>query len=223
LVFVLGICIPGFAQVDLDHDLQFWNENTIIVPMVKQTKNGKMADLINLLIQQNNRIGSESFHPVDERIGVGFDVIVNKHFTFTPSYLYRASRTLPTVWDYEHRIRLDATTGYSWQHFGIKNRNRIERRIRNSRSNITRYRNRTALRVPITRNDKQLFDVFGTIEPFYDVTAKHWTYYEVTSGISAHIFGPLSMDFFYLHRGEIRSPQLTVNGFGVNAKIRIGK
>ncbi len=190
---------------------------------MKRINDGKQTDFINLQIIQNNRIGGEGIQLIDERIGFGTDVIVNKYLTFTPSYLYRASRSVPTVWEYEHRIRFDTTVGYSWTNFSIRNRNRFERRIRNEHSDSTRYRNRTALRIPIKRGDKTIFNVFGTIEPFYDITAKIWPSYEITTGISANLSDAITADLFYLHRGEIQSLPQTVNGFGINMRIRLGK
>jgi hypothetical protein len=213
----------GYAQSDTDHDLQFWNENTFVIPTVQRTRDGKKVDVVNLLLLNNNRLGGDGIQPVDERVGIGADVIVNKYLTLTPSYLYRASRALPTVWDYEHRIRFDTTVGYSWKNFGIKNRNRFERRIRNSHSDVTRYRNRTTLKVPVRRDDKTKFEVFATLEPFADITARNWPSYEFTSGISSHLTDAVTAEFFYLHRGEIQSLPQTVNGFGVNLKIRLGK
>jgi len=224
LVCILVVeCVPGSSQSIADNDLQFWNENTIVVPAIKRTKDGKKSDFVNLLILQTNRIGGNGFQPIDERIGLGADVIVNKYLTLTPSYLYRASRVLPTIWIYENRVRFDATVGYSWKNFGIKNRNRIERRIINSLPDATRYRNRTTVRIPIKRNDKPRFDVFATMEPFYSVTTKTWPSYEFASGISAHLSEPITAEFFYMHRGEIQFLPQTVNAFGINLKIRIGK
>jgi hypothetical protein len=218
-----ALAVPAFSQSDPDHDFQIWNENTFVVPAFKRTKDGKQTDLINLLILQTNRFGGDGIQPIDARIGIGADVIVNKYLTLTPSYLYRASRVVPTVWTYEHRVRFDATVGYSWKNIGIKNRTRIERRINNSLPDVTRYRNRTSLRVPIKRNDKTIFDIFGTIEPFYNKTARQWPFYEFTSGISTHLSHSITADFFYLHRGEIQILPQTVNGFGVNVRIRLGK
>lgn len=95
--------------------------------------------------------------------------------------------------------------------------------MRNSHSDVTRYRNRTTLRVPVKQDDETRFEVFATMEPFYDITAKNWPSYEFTSGVSVHLSDPITAEFFYLHRGEIQSLPQTVNGFGVNLKIRLGK
>jgi len=217
---ILVFWVSGFSQSDVDHDAQFWNETTFVIPTIKRTKDGKKEELINLLILQTNRLGGDGIQPIDERIGIGADVIVNKYLTLTPSFIYRAAQVLPGLWAYEHRYRFDATVGYSWKHFGIKNRNRIERRVINSLPDATRYRNRTTLRVPVKKDDKTKFDIFTTIEPFYSVTARSWPSYEFTSGISTHLTDPITAEFFYLHRGEIHSLPQTVNGFGINLKIK---
>ncbi|MGH9947461.1 MAG: DUF2490 domain-containing protein, partial [Pyrinomonadaceae bacterium] len=222
---VIYLCITSAAKAQTfdDHDFELRNDNTFVIPLLSSTSGSKKKDRLNLLIGQTNRIGCDGFYLNDERIGAGFDVILNKYLSFSPTYLYRASRSNRFRWDYEHRIRFDATVGKSWNRFGIKNRNRIERRIRNSRSDSTRYRNRTTVNFPISSHDKKVFDIYSSIEPFYDFNADQWTVYEFAAGLSRKFDSHISGEFFYFHRGNLQANQTRIDAVGVNLKIRIGK
>lgn len=188
---------------------------------MKTTRNGKPADLINLNILNTNRFGGDGFYPVDERVGVGLEFPINQYFSVSPSYLYRGSQLSRGVWQYEHRIRFDATVGKSWDAFSIRNRNRVERMVRHSRSDVTRYRNRTTFTVPIERANKKLFDAYVSMEPFYDVTNGTWTTFEFFSGVSRSFGENVSANFAYLRRGNLSANSQIINGVSVNVTVSI--
>ena len=208
----------GFGQSAADSDFQFWNDNNIVVPI---SADNREKDRLSLLISQTNRIGTNQLHAADERLGFGFDAVVNKYVSISPTYLYRATHALPRHWQYEHRLRLDGTFSKDWSSIGIKNRNRVERLIRNSRSDLTRYRNRTIVRFPLNPEGKHRIDAFGMIEPNYEFTRGMWTVVDVGGGISTKLTQDLSTEVYFIHRGPLRDRVPHIYSIGFTLKLSL--
>lgn len=206
----------------IDSDFQVWNETTLSFPVIKTTdKNGKSSDKVSLLLFGSLRLGQNRLFPVDGRIGGGFDYRVNKYVSLSPTYVYRRSAPQRNSKEYEQRIRFDATVSNSWKHFGIKDRNRVEYRLRNSNSNSFRYRNKFTFQVPVKHKGKEIFTPFIANEVFYDFSAGRFSQNEASIGFVRKFNPNTSAEFFYLrrdtHGGHIRF----INAIGVNLKIRI--
>ena len=107
--------------------------------------------------------------------------------------------------------------------FSIRDRNLIEYRFRNSRSDSVRYRNRFQISYPVLKKGKEYFTPYAMDEVFYDFQAKAWTRNEFTAGISKKINSHLTAEFFYLLRNNKGNTLKYVNVFGVNLKIRVDR
>lgn len=213
---------PITAQALPDSDFQVWNETTLTVPLIKQKDDkGKSVDKLSLVILGTLRFGQNRMYPIDRRIGVGLDVRLNNNFTFSPSYYYRHGEDLRNIKEIEHRARFDVTYGRKWKTFAIKDRNRVEYRIRNSRRDTVRYRNKFTFSVPIVKDGKELFAPFIADEFYYDFTVKLFTRNELSVGITRKLNKAVSAEFFYLLRHNRTRVLRTVNAVGVNFKIRI--
>lgn len=205
-----------------DRDFQIWNETTLQFPIIKrEDKAGKSFDKLSLLVFGNLRLGQNRLYPVDVRIGAGFDYKFNQNVSFTPTYLYRRGEPLRNVKEFEHRIRFDLTVGNKWKNFSIRDRNRVEYRVRNSRPNSVRYRNRLTFAVPIKMGGKELFSPFVADEIYYDFSAKKITTNEFTAGITRQINKDTTADIYYLRRDILFLQGLAFNGIAVNLKFRI--
>lgn len=221
--FVTSVLVHTAASQSLpDSDFQVWNETVVSVPVIK-TKDAadKESDKLSLLLIGVIRLGQNRLFPVDARVGAGFDLKLNKYWSFHPTYVYRRGEPIRGRPDYEHRLRFDVTVGNKWKHFSLKDRNRVEYRIRHSRADSVRYRNKLTLSVPVMKDDKQLFAKFVSDEVYYDFTAKEFSANEISAGITKKLSKSTSADFFWLRR-DFRSGQIrSLNGVGVNLKIRI--
>ena len=174
-------------------DFQVWNETTFALPVVKaKDEKGKSFDRLTLLLIGSLRLGQNRLAPVDERIGGGFDVVLNKHFNFSPTYLYIAAQPARGRKEFEHRLRFDVTFNHNFKHFSIKDRNRVEYRARHSRSDSVRYRNKFTFSVPVNRDGKELFTPFISDEPYYDFAAKQWSRNDFSPGIGKKFTDKLS-------------------------------
>ena len=218
-----GLCAFGLGQTSLDPDFQFWNDNNLVIPIYQGSSagNGEKTDRLSLLISQTNRIGTSQLHSADERVGFGFDVFVNKHLSISPTYVFRATHVLPVHWQYEHRLRLEGTFSTDLGSVGIKNRNRVERLIRSSRSDLTRYRNRTLVRFPLNPKGERRIDGFVSAEPYYEFTRGIWTILDVAGGITTKLSHNLSTEIYFIHRGNLRDHAANINAIGFNLKLSL--
>lgn len=206
----------GFSQTEPnENDIQFWNETTVSFPLKVKNLSGFVAG--------NLRLGQNVKHFVDERIGFGVEYKFGKYFSFSPSYLYRAGQPTKNRKEYEHRLRFDLNIEKKWKHFSLKDRNRIEHRIRHSRDDTTRYRNKLTLKVPI-KNEKgdEIITPFVADEPYYDSRSDSWFRNEFSVGISKGFTKTTTAEFFYMLQNNTNVTTLkTVNIFGVNLKFKI--
>lgn len=232
--FLLLFVINSYSQSSApERDTQFWHETTVSFSPCK-TKNCdiKFLDSFSGFVSGTLRVGRNITHPVDERIGGGIDMKFSKYFTFSPSYLYRAGQPFEGRKEYEHRVRFDATLENKWDSFSLKNRNRLEYRIRHSRNDSVRYRNKTTLKFPIRKDDKELFSPFVADEPFYDFREKEWTRNEFSAGIGKDFKGKffgaskdkkITLEFFYMLQNNRGNSFKYVNIFGAYLKIDLKK
>lgn len=207
-----------------ESDFQFWNETQLQIPLVKTKDNkGKEVEKITLFINGTLRVGENYKRFVDERIGFGFDFKINKYLTLTPSYLYRAEQPFGNRKAYESRFRFAGTLENKWSRFSLKDRNLVEYRMRNSRSDSVRYRNKLQINVPVVKNKKELFTPFIADEVFYDFQLKKWARNEVSAGISKKFTPNFSADFYYLYRRDSPAVWKNVHALGINLKFKIDR
>jgi hypothetical protein len=224
-VFVVVFVVNDYSQINVDDDdVQIWNETAVYFPLIKiKDKNGKEATKLSGYLLGTVRFGRNIRHFIDERIGFGFDYKINKNFSFSPSYYYIAAQPDENRKEFESRIRLDLTAEKKWSKFTLKDRNRVEQRFRNSKSDITRYRNRLQVIVPISNSKKEeLFSPFIGDEVFYDFSQDKWIRNELTVGINKKFNKNTAAEFFYtLRHNSSPSTLRTVNVFGVNLKFTV--
>lgn len=199
-------------------DVQIWNDITVGFPLLKRKDK---SEKVSFLLLGTFRGGDNLTRAIDERIGLGFDFVANKYVTFSPSYIYRAGQNVPSGKDYEHRVRFDTTFNKKFTYFSIRDRNRIEYRIRNLRTDTFRYRNRFTITVPVKKGKNELFAPFVATEPFYDFRDKKWTRNEFSVGISKKFNNSVSADFYYLWQRNFQSTLKNVNVIGVNLKFKV--
>lgn len=221
LLFVLMlISAPGVSAQDTD--FQVWNETTVIIPFIREKKDGeKPVTKVSVLLFGTLRLGQNRLFPVEKRLGGGLDIKLNKYFSFSPTYVYRAGEPRRGRREFEHRIRFDFTMEKKWSSFSLKDRHRIEHRIRNSRADSTRYRNKLTLKVPVKREGKELFAPYGAEEIFYDFTDSRFTSNRIFAGISRKLTPSVSGDFYYVfHYNRFSLPKY-IHGVGVDLKITL--
>ena len=221
-LFTLAFSIGAFAQEPDEGDIQFWNETKIYFPSITRTdKDGKKVKFISPHIMGTLRLGQDVRHFVGERIGFGFDIRLNDNFKFTPSYYYIAEQAVKNSKSFEHRLRFDLTGEKKWKNFSLSDRNRIEYRIKNSKSDSVRYRNKVKVKFPVKKDGKEMFSPFIADEPFYDFQKKEWSRNEFSAGIEKKFTKKFSAEFFYMLQNNTGSRLRNVNIAGINLKFTI--
>ena len=223
LITILLFSVQIYSQIiPPKSDFQEWNEVQISFPLIKKKdEKGKEFDKLSFFLVGNLRFGQNLRHFVDERIGFGFDLKLNKNVSFTSGYLFSAAQPYKNRREFESRLRFAVNLEKKFPKFSIKDRNLVEYRIRNSRPDSTRYRNRITFAYPILREKKEFFAPFVSNEIYYDFSQKHINRNEVSLGISRKISNNLSTDLFYLWRKNRGNILTNVNVIGANFKIRI--
>lgn len=225
LIAAVITALPTFALSQVpDNDLQVWTETTVAVPLVKESdKTGKEFDRLTLVIIGSLRLGQNRLAPVDERIGGGFELALNKNFTFSPTYLYIAGQPGRGRKEFEYRLRFDLSYEKKWKRFSIKNRGRVEYRIRHSREDSVRLRNKFTFKVPVTSGGKETFAPFAADEPYYDLTTKRWSRNDFSAGIAKKFNNTLSAEFFYTWRHNTSGLPRNITAVGVNLKFKLDR
>jgi hypothetical protein len=220
---VAGGQVPVMAQSTVpETDFQIWNEDVFALPVVSKTDSkGKTTDKLSLLFITSIRLGQNRLAPVDERVGGGFEVALNKYFSLSPTYVYVASQPGRGRKDFEHRVRFDVTYSQKFKHISIKDRNRLEYRIRNWRQDSVRYRNKFTFGVPVHRDKKELFTPYVADEVYYDFTATQWSRNDLLFGIQKKFSDRLNADFFYCWRHNTSGHPVNVHALGVNLRIKL--
>lgn len=211
------------GQEPNEGDIQVWNETKVYFLSYKKTdKKGKEQKIISPFLMGTIRVGQDVRHFVNERIGFGFDVRLNKYLKFTPSYYYVAEQKTKNKKAFEHRLRFGVTATKKWSKVELSTRGRVEHRIKNSTDDGTRFRNKTKVAFPIRHNDgEELVTPFVANEPFYDFNKKEWNRNEFSTGISKKLNSKLSGEFFYLLQSNKGNTLKRVNVFGVNLKVNL--
>lgn len=219
-LFLVATCLS--QSTTPDSDFQIWNETTLVFPIIKGSdREEKQIDKLSLLVFGVVRLGQNRLRSTDIRLGTGFDYRINRFLSFSPTYLYGRGEVDRRIRAYEHRIRFDLTVGNKWKRFSIKNRNRVEYRFRNSRSDSVRYRNRLTFTYPFKHKGIEVFSPYVHDEVYYDFTAKRFTTNEFAAGVSRKLTKDVTADLFYVRR-DFRNLQVRYwNGIGVNLKVRI--
>ena len=215
IAFLIVVTININSQSAPERDNQFWNETTVTIPIENTDKK------LSVFVSGNLRIGSNFRRFVDERIGAGFEYKFNQNISYSSSYLYRAGQPIKNRNEYEHRVRFDLTFENKWKTFSIKDRNRIEYRIRNSRKDSVRYRNKFQVKVPVKKDGKEIFAPFVADEPYYDFSINKFTRNEISAGISKKFNKNFSADFYYMLQNNRGNSFKYINIAGVNLKFTV--
>lgn len=222
IILAIFLCsISAFSQiVPLESDIQIWNDTSVSFPLIKsKDKKGKEFEKLSFSINGTLRFGRNVSRPVDERIGVGFNYRINKYFSLAPDILYRATQPFKGRRDYESRVRFAVVLENKWKKFSLANRNQIEYRLRNSRQDTVRYRNRLRFDYPLLKAEKEFFTPFASDEIFYDFQTKAWTRNQLFVGIGKKFNNNFSTDIYYIFVKDRSFPK-TINGIGINLKFK---
>ncbi len=191
-------------------DTQSWNELQFTVPINEQ---------VDLTFSGTLRLGRNLGDFIDERVGAGLDFKLGKYFEISPGYEYIVKQPEPGRNTYENRLSLAGTVKIPVGSFSIKNRNQIERRLRNSNSDITRYRNRLLLSRPVKIGGTEL-ELFVSNEVFYDFSENAWTRNRFSVGGEKKFSEHFTLEVYYTRQNDGFSSPGDLHIIGTTFKLR---
>jgi hypothetical protein len=200
------------AQVSLPQtDTQIWSDVQLAVPV---------TDSVDFNILGTLRLGRDVSRPVDERIGAGFSFKFGKYFVVAPSYLHIGMQPFRGRKVWENRLSLPVTVRFNVGKFRLSDRNLVERRLRNSGVNSTRYRNRFQVEYPIGPSKLGLSLVVAD-EVFYDWSVNRWVRNRFAIGASKVFNKHYTQDFYYLRQNDSFSFPGDLNVVGTTLRFRL--
>jgi len=175
---------------------------------------------VDFVLYGTLRVGRNVTHPVDERIGAGFAIKVNKYLTVTPFYFHSTTQPFRFVHAYENRLNLNTTVRFPIKKFTLSDRNVFERRLRHPGVDATRYRNRLQVDYPAQLKGFK-FNLFVSDEVFYDWSFNAWVRNRFAAGVSKPWNKQLTTDIYYLRQNDSHSRPGDLNVIGTTFRIRL--
>ena len=215
--FLSGFCFLVLFEVTasgqaLDPtDNQFWTDVQVAVPVTKNFDFNILGGL---------RIGRDFSHTIDERIGAGFTYRAGKYVTISPNYLHIGMQPFPQRRVWENRLTLPVTVRFNVGEFRLSDRNQLDRRLRNSGVNSTRYRNRFHVEHPIGAKGWQL-SLFVADEVFYDWSVDRWVRNRFSVGGTKVFNKHFTQDLYYLRQNDGVSVPGDLNVLGTTLRFRL--
>lgn len=202
--------VTASAQID-QTDNQFWSDVQVAVPVTKNFDFNILGTL---------RIGRDFSHSVDERIGAGFTFRAGKYVTIAPNYVHIGMQPFAGRRVWENRLSLPVTFRFNAGDFRISDRNVVERRLRNSGINSTRYRNRFQVDHPIGAKEWQLA-LFVADEVFYDWSTDRWVRNRFYIGGTKVFNDHITQDVYYVRQNDGVSIPGDLNVLGTSLRFRL--
>lgn len=195
-----------------DHtDNQFWTDVQLAVPVTKN---------FDFNILGTFRITRDFNDLNDERVGAGFTFRLGDHVTIAPSYVHIGMQPFPGRRLWENRLAFPLTFRVNAGDFRFSDRNQIERRLRNSGVNTTRYRNRFQVDHPVGAKHWRL-SLFVADEVFYDWAVNRWVRNRFLVGGSKAFNKHFTHEVYYLRQNDGVSTPGDLNVLGTTLRFRL--
>lgn len=216
VVCAILLCSAGFVSAQTispapTDDTQLWNEVQITAPLQKK---------VDLIFKGAFRLGRNLSHPVSESAAISIAYKATKFLTFETGYQYQAAQPYAGRKSYTNTLSFNGTVKFPLGKFTLSDRNQIERRFRNSRSDNTRYRNRLRVDYPLAIG-KTKFNVFVSNEVFFDVSAKRWARNRVAVGANKKLNKRLIGELYYMRQNDSFSNPGDLHIIGTILRIQL--
>lgn len=216
VVGALLLCAGGVVSAQTTSpaptdDTQIWSEVQITAPLRKK---------FDLIFKGTFRLGRNVSHPVSESGAIAIAYKATRFLTFETGYQYQAAQPSPGRTSFTSTLSFNGTVKFPLGKFTISDRNQIERRFRNSRSDNTRYRNRLRVEYPLAVG-KTKFNVFVSNEVFFDVSAKRWARDRVAVGANKKLNKNLTGELYYMRQNDGRSRPGDLHIIGTILKVQL--
>lgn len=212
LLFIFGSFVHAVAAQapDPGSDTQSWNKVQWTVPLNKH---------IDVTLSGDFRLGRNISDFVDERAGVTLRFKISKYLDLAPGYEYVVKQPDGISSTYENRLSFAGILKLPAARFTIENRHLFERRLRNSRSDSTRYRNRLLISVPVKISGVDL-KLIASDEVFYDWSVNAWSRNRFSVGVEKQFSKRFAVEVYYLRQNDGFSRPGDLHVIGTTFKVR---
>lgn len=213
--FIIFACLTNAASAQSQPpnprgDTQSWNEVQFTVPFNEQ---------VELTLSGEFRLGRNLGDFVDERVGASLRFKLGKYFEFSPGYEYILKQPDRSRNTFENRLSFAGTVKIPVGRFTVENRNQFERRLRNSQSDTTRYRNRLLISRPVKIGGVEL-DLFASEEVFYDWSENDWTRSRFSVGGEKKFSEQFTLEVYYTRQNDGFGSPGDLHIIGTTFKLR---
>ena len=215
-LILLGIVLfVTVNQAQEGSDTQFWNLNTIDFALDESNEN------IRGVIFTDARLVDKVQNLADLRIGFGVKYKANDNWSITPSYIYRRIRLTGNDVN-EHHFNLDIEGLKKFEKFSYDNRSRFEHRtIDSGRTDLTFYRNRSRVKIPVKSNGKTSYTPFVANDTWFEIQEVELFRNDLQLGVNKRFNKKLAADVYYLYRRDFQGGIKHQNVIGVNLSITL--
>lgn len=189
-IFLL-ICLEPLEIHAAENDWEFWN-----VYSVRWNVTEKWRATLGTEFKFDDDMSKHYYSHAD----AGVDGRLAKWFSLGINYRY-IDEDSSSGWRTEHRPYVTGTFLWNWGKMRWSNRNRLEYRDREGRSNTWRYRNRTQAILPQQWTNFKI-QPFLSAEILYQFVNSSWNQYRLRAGLDSRLAEKLLMNLYYMLRGS---------------------
>ena len=193
------------------HDTQLWHDLQLSFDVHHR---------VELIAMTGVREGGNVSQVIQDRIGGGLSLRLNKFLSLSPMFALIDQRPTRGQHGLEKRVWLDATVALPAAKWLITNRNRIERRFQEQEA--TRYRNRVQVERPLKLGGFHL-KLFASEEIFHSWSGEDRTRLRLTAGGTKKLGERTSLDVYFTRQraGGIFDETTNYNAIGTTLKVRL--
>ena len=140
--FIIGIslCLLAFNTLAEDEDWQVWTESSL---------KGRLDDRLTWALKTEKKFVNDANDLNMVNMDFGLAVKPRPWLSLGVNYRKEFARS-EGQWLEENRPHLNVSFHYKWKGISIQDRNRVEFRFREAKDDLTRYRNKLTLKLPIS-------------------------------------------------------------------------
>jgi hypothetical protein len=207
-IFLL-ICLEPLEIHAAENDWEFWN-----VYSVRWNVTEKWRATLGTEFKFDDDMSNHYYSHAD----AGVDGRLVKWFSLGINYRY-IDENSSSGWRTEHRPYVTGTFLWNWGNVLWANRNMLEYRDREGRSNTWRYRNRTQAILPQQWTNFKI-QPFLSAEILYQFVNSSWNQYRLRAGLDSRLAEKLQMNLYYMLRGSESDDDWDyVNILGLNFRL----
>lgn len=213
IIIILNICIvvyaasPAFAHKD--EDWQLWDTSII---------EKKIDDTFKVKAEEELRFGNDITRLYYHHTDIGLNARITQWFDIGVNYR-QVYEKKEHKWKEENRPHISGTFNFDLYDFKLKDRNRLEYRIRKYANGTLRYRNKLTMIFPVEWTSFEVQPYIAD-EIFVDSEAARVNRNRLYGGVKLKLLEHLNGELFYMRQSADKSGKwIDSNVVGIKLKV----